>query len=161
MRAIGYLLYLVLIAFHEVILRGATSIAGVSINLPAIIVFSVALHRTEAETVWFALLASLVMSAGTPLSMGYQVLAMVLISLAIYHAREQLNAEALVTKLVMLIVGVLLHNSLMLAFTRPSDFWYQMLRFTLTGTIYTGAVAYLIYTIIIERFSDHRSRVSY
>jgi hypothetical protein len=158
MRAIGYLLYLVLIAFHEVILRGATSIAGVSINLPAIIVFSVALHRSEAEAVWFAFAAAMVMSAGAPLSMGFQVLSMVLISLAIYHAREQLNAEALVTQLVMLIAGILIHNSLELAFTRPSDFWYQMLRFSLTGTIYTGAVAYLIYTIILGRFSGRRSR---
>ncbi|PWB67670.1 hypothetical protein C3F09_13060 [candidate division GN15 bacterium] len=161
MRAIGYLLYLVLIAFHEVIFRGATSIAGVSINLPAIIVFSVALFRSEAETVWFALAAALVMSAGTPLSMGFQVLAMVLISLAIYHAREQLNVEALVTQLAMLIVGVLIHNSLTLAFTKPSDFWFQMARFTLPGTIYTGAVAYLIYTVIIGRFSSRRSGVSY
>lgn len=157
MRAIGYLLYLILIAFHQVILRGATSIAGVSINLPAIIVFSVALHRSEAEAVWFALAAALVTSAGTPLSMGYQVLAMVLISLAIYHAREQLNAEALVTKLTMLIAGVLTHNILMLAFARPSDFWFQVLRFGLTGTIYTGAIAYLIYTIVLGRSSGRRS----
>ena len=62
MRAIGYLLYLILIAFHEVILRGGTSIAGVSINLPAIIVFSVALYRSEAEAVWFALIAAMVIS---------------------------------------------------------------------------------------------------
>jgi len=157
MRAIGYLLYLVLIAFHEVILRGATSIAGVSINLPAIIVFSVALHRSEAETVWFAFIAAMVMSAGNPLGMGYQALTMVLISLAIYHAREQLNVESMVTRLAMLIVGVLIHNSLLLAFTRPSDFWYQMWRFSLTGTIYTGAVAYLIYTLTLGRFSRRRS----
>jgi hypothetical protein len=157
MRAIGYLLLLILIAFHEVILRGATSIAGVSINLPAIIVFSIALRRSEAESVWFAFVAAMIMSAGTPLSMGYQVLSMVLISLAIYHAREQLNAEAIVTQLAMLIVGVFIHNTLTLAFSRPSDFWYQMWRFSLTGTLYTGAVAYLIYTIFLGRFSGRRS----
>jgi hypothetical protein len=161
MRAIGYLLYLVLIAFHEVILRGGTSIAGVSINLPAIIVFSVALYRSEAEAVWFALAAALVMSAGTPLIMGYQVLTMVFISLTIYHAREQLNVEALVTRLALLIAGVLLHNILTLAMSRPSDFFYQLWRFSLTGTIYTGAVAYLIYTVIVDRFSTRRSRSAY
>lgn len=155
--AIGYLLYLVLIAFHEVILRGATSIGGVAINLPAIIVFSVALHRSEAESVWFAFIAAMVMSAGAPLSMGYQVLTMVLISLVIFHAREQLNAEAMVTRLAMLIAAVLVHNSLTLAFARPSDFWYQMWRFSLTGTIYTGAVAYLIYTLALSRSSGRRS----
>ena len=90
--------------------------------------------------------------------MGYQVLTMVLISLAIYHAREQLNVESMVTRLAMLIVGVLVHNTLMLAFTRPSDFWYQMWRFSLTGTVYTSAVAYLIYTIALGRSSGrHRA----
>ena len=155
---IGYLLYLVLIAFHEVIFRGATSIAGCSIDLTAIIVFSVALYRTEGETVWFALIAAMVMSAGVPLSMGYHALTLMVISVVIFHAREQLNIESMVTRLAMLIMGVLLHNILMLAFLRPPDFFHQLWRFALPGTVYTGAISYLIYTLIVARFSGQRSR---
>lgn len=158
MRVIGYLLYLVLIAFHEVIFRSATSIAGGSIDLTAIIVLSVALYRTEGETVWFALIAAMVMSAGTPLSMGYHALTLVIISLVIFHAREKLNVESMVTRLAMLIVGVFLHNILILAMLRPPDFFYQLWRFAMIGTIYTGAVAYLIYALIVARFSGHRAR---
>lgn len=158
MRAIGYVLYLVLIAFHEVIFRGATSIAGCTIDLTAIIVFSVALYRSEGETVWFALIAAMVMSAGTPLSMGYHVLTLLIISIVIFQAREQLNVESMVTRLAMLVVGVFLHSVIVLALLRPSDFFYQLWRFALPGTIYTGAIAYLIYTLIVARFSGSRGR---
>lgn len=161
MTVIGYILYLVLISFHEVIFRDATSIQGVSINLPAIIVFSVALHRSESETAWFAFFAAIVMSAGTPLMMGWNAIVFVTLSLVIFHAREQLNLDSMVTKLALLITGVLVHNFLSIAITQPSDFWYQLWRIGLPGTVYTGAVAYLVYVALFNGMPRRRRRTAY
>jgi len=158
MMIVGYILYLLLISFHEVILRDATSIAGVTINLPAIVVFSIALHKSETESAWFAFFAATVMCAGSPLVMGWNAVIMVILSLVLYNAREQLNLDSMVTKLVLLIAGVLVHNLVCIAITQPSDYFYQVLRFGLTGTVYTAAVAYLVYALLFGRTSRRRSR---
>jgi hypothetical protein len=158
MSIIPYFLYLVLIAFHEVILQGATSIRGVSINLPAILVFTVALHKSESATAWFAFFTAIVMCAGTPLTMGWNALGLVVLSVTIYHAREQLNLDSMAAKLILLIAGVLAHNILNIAINQPSDFGYQLWRIALTGTLYTGGVAYLLYAFFARMTSGRRAR---
>jgi hypothetical protein len=158
MTVVGYILYLLLISFHEVIFKDATSIAGVTINLPAIIVFSIALHKSDTAAAWFAFVAAIVMCAGTPLVMGWNALIMVAVSLILFTAREQLNLDSMVTKLFLLIAGVFIHNLVSIAVTQPADYLYQVWRFGLTGTLYTAAVAYLVYALIFGRTSRRRIR---
>ena len=110
MRAIPYIFYLLLIAFHEVFLRNLTSIQGVTLNLPAIIVLTVALYRSELTAVWFGFIVGVVMSAGNPDLMGWNALVFSVLAVVAFHARERLNLDSFAAKLILLIGGVLIHN---------------------------------------------------
>jgi hypothetical protein len=158
MSFIPYILYLVLIAFHQVVFRDATSILGITINLPAIIILSVALNKSEFIACWFAFFGAIIMCAGTPLVMGMQALLLVILSLILCHVRERLNLDSMVTKLSLLMVGILLHNIFSIVINQSVEFVYQLWRFALPGTIYTGIAAYLLYGLSSSALFGRRSR---
>ena len=147
MNILVYFLYLVLIAAFEVLGRPLTTFWGVSVNLPVLIVLSVAWTKPELTGVWFGFWAGLVMAAGTPLVMGWQVLAMAFVAWGAFHARERLNVDSLLARLSVMFAGVLLHNALTLLITQSEAFLYQLWRTALTGAVYTSLLAYLFFRL--------------
>lgn len=156
MRAIPYIFYLLLIACHEVLLRNMTSIQGVTLNLPAIIVLTVALYRSELAAVWFGFIVGVVMSAGNPEVMGWNALVLSVLALVAFHARERLNLDSFAAKLILLIGGVLIHNVVTILVNQQPEFLYQLWRLALTGTVYTGLVATIFLSLLEGRTSGRR-----
>ncbi len=158
MRAIPYLFYLLLVAFHEVILRDVTSFYGITLNLPAVIVIVVALYRSELTAAWFGFLVGVVMSAGNPTVMGWNALVLSLLAVVAFHARERLNLDSFAAKLILVIGGVLIHNVISILVNQSSEFVYQLWRLALSGTVYTGIVATIFLMILEGRHSGKQAR---
>ena len=149
MKVIPYIFYLLIISFHEVILRNSTAIVGITIDLPALIVLTIALYKSEIAAVWFGFVAGVVMSAGNPVTMGYNAMVLAALALITFHARERLNLDSFAAKLILVIGGVLLHSIVIILVLQPSEFVYQVWRFALPGTIYTGLVS-IIFLFFLE-----------
>jgi rod shape-determining protein MreD len=156
MKVIPYILYLLLIAFHEVLLRNLTSIQGVTLNLPAIVVLTVALYRSELTAVWFGFVVGVVMSAGNPEVMGYNALVLSVLAIVAFHARERLNLDSFAAKLILLIGGVLIHNIVTILVNQQPEFVYQLWRLALPGTVYTGVVASIFLSLLEGRTTGRR-----
>ncbi|HVP07547.1 MAG TPA: hypothetical protein VMS71_06860 [Candidatus Acidoferrum sp.] len=161
MSIIAYFFYLVLIAGFQVILRPLTSFWGVSLNLPIFIVLTVAWYKSELTAVWFAFFAGIVISAGTPLVMGWHALAMPVLAWGTFHARVRLNIDSPAARLSVVFGGILLHNILTVAISQPDGFVYQLWRTGLTGAVYTGLLAYLLFRLRDGLFGSRRARARF
>ncbi len=143
MKFIPFFLYLLLIGMHQVIWREMTSIYGASINLPALIVLAVALYKSELAAVWFGFVVGIVLAVN-PGMLGWQALALALLGLLAYHARERLNLESLYTKLLLVFAGILLHN-ISASIIQAGLNFYQLWLNILTGSIYTTVIALIFF----------------
>lgn len=159
MKYIQAVFLLILVAFHESILSGATDILGVTINLPAMLVVAVALHQDEMDAVWFAVAVGIVAGAVMPATMGWQALIFVILAVGAYHARERLNLDSPLARLSLIIGGVLVHNIVNLFIIQPEDLVYQIWRFALTGTLYSALVASAFYVFRQSTTSSRRTRM--
>ncbi|MCK4573503.1 MAG: hypothetical protein KAU36_03985 [candidate division Zixibacteria bacterium] len=155
MRVIPFLLYLWLIALHEVFLGDITAVYGVSINLTVLMVLLVALYKSELVTVWFGFLAGLVGFAGLPQSglLGWQALLLALIGMVAYHMRQRLNLESLFSRLMLVFGGVLVHNIMLLILNPSGGFFLLLLTKALPGTVYTLVIAWLFFLVKDRRLT--------
>ena len=158
MRAVPYLLYLLLIAMHQVIWRDVTSIFGVAINITAFIVVLVALYKTEMIAVWFGFLAGVVMAAGNPAMTGWHAFALAVLGLVAYHVSERLNLESLYARLLLVSCIVLIHNFLKLLIDQTGDLFYLLWTSVITGAVYTTILALLFFAIKERKITVQKLR---
>ncbi len=145
MRIVPYVLYVLLIAFHEVIFKDVTSVHAATINLPALLVVLVAVYKSELAAVWFGFVAGLIMSVAMTGQMGWFALLMAGLGLATWHVSRRLNLESLYSKMLLILGGILMHNIFLLLITGVDDFFYRLFAVALTGAIYTTVVAWVFF----------------
>jgi len=147
MRLLPYILYLLLIAMHEVIWRDVTAVYGATINLPAFLVLAVALYKSELTTSWFGFIAGLMLAAGMPDRFGWHALVMAVVGLTVFHVRERVNVESLWTKCLLMFSGILLHNLLVILINQPGGFLHLLWYSALTGAVYTSVLAFMFFLV--------------
>lgn len=157
-RVTPFILYLVLIAMHEVILREATAISTARIDLPGLLVLVVAMYKPELVSTWFGFAAGLVMAAGNPDLFGWHALTMAALGLAAFHVRERLNLESLYAKLVLIAGGILVHNTLSLLIIGGAGFLYLFRASALTGAVYTTVVAWVFFLFKEKKITYQKVR---
>lgn len=141
MRLIPYIIYLILIAMHQVFLQDLTSIAGVRIDLAALIVLAVALYKSEVITLWFGLTAGVVMAAATPDELGWQGLFMALVGVTAFHLREKLNLESFYSKILFMFGGLAVHTIGMTIIEGGDGILMRIWSNALPDAVYTTVVA--------------------
>ena len=141
MKLLPYFLYLVLLAFYEVILRDLISINHVSINLAAFMVLIVAMYKSEMASLWFGFFCGIVLVAGHPDMMGIQSGMLAAIGLGSYHVRRRLNLDSLSAKLLLILGGVLAHNLLTVILNTPRGLLGALWSPVLMGALYTELLA--------------------
>ena len=156
MRAVPYILYLLLIATHQVIWRDVTSIFGVMINLAALMVVLVALYKTEMIAVWFGFLAGVVLAAGNPAMIGWHAFALAVLGLVAFHVSERLNLESLYARLLLVSGIVFIHNLLKLLINQTDGLFYLFWTSVITGVVYTTFVALLFFTVKERKITVQR-----
>ena len=146
MRVIPYLIYLLLIAFHVVILQEATSIYTAYLDIPALIVLLVAIYKDDVPATWFGFVAGIVAFAGgPPAQLGWQGLLMGVLALIACQVRDRLNLESLRAKLLLVAGGFLVHYTIVLLISRADGFLLSLATYVLAGTVYTAVVAWLFF----------------
>lgn len=161
MRIIPYILYLLLVAFHEVIFRDLTAIYGVTIYLPAFLILAVALYKSELTVVWFGFAVGLVTSAGAPAVVGWFGLLGAAIGAAAFHLRERLNLESLASKLLLMSLGILTYSIVETIIVRPDGFWYILGTQVLPGTVYTTVLAWVFFLFREGRLTAKKIRAMF
>lgn len=141
-RLLPFVLYLLLIALHQEILRQGTSILSAEINLPAFLVIAVAIYKSELVSGWFGFAAGLVTAAGEPGLLGWQALAMSMLGIAAFHVHRRFNVESLYAKLLLIVAGVLLHNIFSILVRGGEAFFYLLLDSAFPGAVYTMIIAW-------------------
>ncbi len=163
MRVLPFLLYLWLIGMHEVFLRDALSIYGVTINLTALAVLLVSLYKSELTAAWFGFVAGLVGFAGLPQTgmLGWQALLLALVGLVAYNVRQQFNLESLYSRLLLVSAGILIHNTLLLILSPWDGFFLLFLTKALPGAVYTAIIAWLFFLIKGRRLTTEKFKSNF
>jgi rod shape-determining protein MreD len=145
MKLLPYLLYLLIIAMHEVIWRELTAFYFVALNLPAMVVVIVAIYKSETTAAWFGFLAGVVIAAARPGTMGWQALFLAALAVAVYHIREKLNLESIYSKLLLIVGAVFVHNIASILINGTDRFFYMIWMYCLPSTAYTTVVAWVFF----------------
>ena len=151
MRILPYLLYLMMVAMHEVIWREMTAFYFVALNLPAMIVVIVAIYKSETTAAWFGFSAGLVIAAARPETMGWQALLLAIIAFAVFHIREKLNLESVYSKLLLIVGAILVHNIASIIINGTDRFFYMIWMYCLPSTAYSTLVAWVFFL-----FKEHK-----
>jgi rod shape-determining protein MreD len=157
-RLIPYLLYLLLIAMHEVIWREVTGLYFFALNIPAIVVVCVAIYKSETVAIWFGFFAGIVIAAPDPGTMGWQALVMSLIGGAIYHIREKLNLESIYSKLLLIVGAVLVHNLASVIISGTDRLFYMLWSYCLPSAAYSTLAAWVFFLFKERRITSQKVR---
>lgn len=157
-RVIPFLIYLWLVAMHQVFLDEITSIYSVSINLPVLLVLVTALYKSELVSCWFGFVVGLVAYSASIQIVGWQALIMALIGFLTYHAKEKLNLDSLQARLLLVGSGILVHNIVTLILSRSDQFFFLLWSQALTGAIYTTVVAWIFFILKEEKITVQKFR---
>jgi len=148
MKLIPYVIYLILMAFHAVILQGVTTIFTASLNLPALIVLAVAIYKDDIPATWFGFVAGLVAFAGgPPEQLGWQGLIMALLALGACQVRVRLNLDSLRAKLLLVLCGLILHNVVVLLMSQADGFLVNVFTYAVAGAVYTTLLAWVFFVL--------------
>ena len=145
MRIVPYLLYLLLVAFHGVVLKEATAVAGVQLNLAAFLVLAVALYKREVTALWFGFAAGLTLGAGYPELVGWHALVLSMLGLVAYHVHRRVNLDSLYAKLLLMFAGVYAHNVVLLLIERVDGFLLGLVSPAATGALYSEVMALVFF----------------
>jgi rod shape-determining protein MreD len=154
-KLLPYTLYLLLIALDQTILKDILAIYGVSINVTALLVLSVALYKSEVTAIWFGFAAGLIMAAGRSATIGWHVGLLAFIGVTAFHIRERLNLDSLYAKLLLIFGGTLLHNILVLLIDQTEGFIFLLWANAVPGAVYTSLVA-LVFFAVKERMVTYQ-----
>ncbi len=146
-KYIPYLLYLWLIAMHQVFLADVTSIFGAKINLAVLIVLLIAMYKKEVTATWFGLLVGLIGFAGITEISAWQTLAMALIGLIAFHLKEKMNLDSLFARVSLIFGGVLVHNIILLLLEVNDNLFGSIIQYAITGAVYTTIIGTIFFLI--------------
>ncbi|UCE24211.1 MAG: rod shape-determining protein MreD [Candidatus Zixiibacteriota bacterium] len=144
-RVIPFLLYLWLVALHQVVLDEVISIYGVGVNLPVLLVLLVGLYKSELDTCWFAFFVGMVAFGGLTDMMGWHALVMAIIGYLAYHTRVKINLESRYSKLLLVFIGAAVHNTAVLVMGKSDGVFYLLGTQAITGALYTTVVAWVFF----------------
>jgi len=136
---------LLLVVFHQTVLKDFTQIFHASINIPVLLVLTIAIYKSELASVWFGFLVGLVIASTMPNNMGWQSISLATVAFAAFHVRQKLNLDSILSRLALVSGGVLTHNIVSLAIDQSEGFLFLLWSSALIGAIYTTVVAWLFF----------------
>ena len=146
-KYIPYFLYFWLIAMHQVFMADITSIIGAKINLAVLTVLLVSMYKSESTSLWFGLCVGIIAFGGITDISAWQALIMALIGLTSFHIKEKMNLDSLFARVCMIFGGVLTHNIILVLFELNDNILMSILRYALTGAVYTTVVGTIFFLI--------------
>lgn len=146
-RVIPYIVYLVLIGFHQELTGSLLAIGRTHLDLTALLVSLVALYKEDREAVWFAFAAAIVFSAEKSPWIGLHALVLTLTAMTISRIKFRLNLASQHARLLVVIGAVLIHETLVAYWWGREEFYWEFLTTALPSTAYTSVWAWLFFKI--------------
>jgi len=147
MRIVPFILYLLLIAFYQVVLYNPTAIHGITMNIAGLTVLFVALYKPELTATWFGFFAGIVLASGEPGQIGWQAASLAGLGLVAFHVREKLNLDSLLAKVLLVFIGIVIHNFLSWIIDPSLRQFALFLPFVLGGALYTTVISIFFFFI--------------
>ena len=144
-KYIPYLIYLWLIAMHQVFLKDLTSILGVTINLTILILLLLSLYKLDITVAWFGFAAGIIAFSGSSFVLGWMVLIMVIIGYLSSYIKERLNLDSFYSRLLLILGGVFIHNMIILLLSHTDNFVLLIFTKVIPGAIYTTVIAWIYF----------------
>jgi rod shape-determining protein MreD len=148
MKAIPYILYLLLIGFYRTLLVDPLSIGQAQIYLAALLVILVGLNKDDLTALWFGFAVGLVYDAITPDFMGAQMLILSVIGIGTAQAKNRFNLESQKSLVFLTGAGLLLFSIpyiLIYGTSGISEFGTIFLKSALPSIIYTMFFGWLFF----------------
>ena len=156
-----YIFYCFLIGFHQIILKDITALYAFEINLPALIVVLIAMHKTEIPAVWFGFTAGIIVATVSPELMGWHALFLAVIAYVTSHLSERMNLESFFTRITIVVAAIFLHSAFTEILLQSEAFYDLLILSILPGTIYTSLVASVYFLLEDGKFSIEKLKESF
>lgn len=145
MKAIPYLFYLWLLGMHEVFGAEQTTFFGTEINLAALVVLLLTFYKREMTCLWFGFVAGLFLGAAHPALMGWSATLYAFAGLVGFHLRQRLNLDSMYARLLLILGGTVLINTLSQFIWVNDEFWYVLISSSLPGALYTTLIGWVFF----------------
>lgn len=139
-EVIPYLLYLLLMGFHQVILTDVFSFWDVRLALTPLIFTLVAIFKGQGVATAFAATAAFVASSNDPGAAAGTMIVAAGVALGISHYRGKLNLDSLVARLALISVGCLVFEIARVTLITTQDLFYVYARHMIPSVILTSMV---------------------
>ncbi|HWR82869.1 MAG TPA: rod shape-determining protein MreD [Candidatus Deferrimicrobium sp.] len=153
MKLIPFIIYILLISFHQVMLGDALAIYTARVDLSGLLVLMIAMYKPELVAAWFGFFAGLVVAAATPSASGWHALILGALGWTAFHVRQRLNIESPYARILVVLIGVLVHNALALVLSGSQQFLYSIAVNALPGSVYTTLLAGVVFLIADRRIT--------
>jgi len=147
MKLIPYLLYLLLLAFHDTILVELISVKGITMDITILMVVLVALYKSEEEAIWFGFFAGMVAGATDVSLMPYEIIVVLIIAAISNQMANRINLDSLISRIIILASAVILHRAVVTLMVSSEEFFFVFFRFIVPAAAYT-MIAGLVYFMI-------------
>ena len=147
MKAVPYILYLLLIAFYLTILSDLISIFGIRFDLVAMLVVLVGLFKNETVALWFALSVALVAGTQRLDIMPWEMLVLGGGALIVNQVSLRVNLESVMSRLIVVGVFVFFHQIIQSLFISYESIFYSLYKIILPSVLYALVVAWLFFRI--------------
>ena len=137
---IPYLLYLLLLGFHQVILTDIFSIWDVRLALTPLIFTLVAIYKDQGVATAYAATSAFVVSSNDPGAAAGTMIVAAGVALGISHYRGRLNLDSLAARLALISVGCLVYEIARVTLITTQDLFYTYARHMIPSVIMTSAV---------------------
>lgn len=141
---IPYILYLLLLGFHQVILSETFSIWDVRLALTPLIFTLVAIYKDQGVATAFAATSAFVMSSNDPGAAAGTMIVAAAVALGITHYRGRLNLDSLAARLALIAVGCLVYEIARVTLITTQDLFFTYVRYMLPSVVVTSAVGLIV-----------------
>lgn len=142
-EVIPYILYLLLLGFHEVIVADVFSIWDVRLAFTALIITLVAIYQSQGVATAFAATAAFVASNNDHGAAAGTMIVAAGVALGISHFRGKLNLDSLAARLALISVGCLVFEIARVTLITTQDLFYVYARHMIPSVILTSIVGFV------------------
>lgn len=140
-----YILYLYLVALHQVILQEMTTIWGASLALAPLVITLVAIYKSQTLAIWFGCAMAFLVNTGDVAATAAGMIVAAAVAVGVGYFKGRLNLESLPARLTVVALGCLLFEFERVVFISPTEIHYLLLTVIIPSVVYTTVVAALFF----------------
>jgi len=143
MKIIPYIIYLYILGLYYTILSDLTVIYGATVDLAALMVALVALYKSETAALWFAISVGIIVGSRRLDLMPWEMAILAVLALIVNQISARMNLESSISRLILLAVVFLIHQSVIAFLVSSDDLFFVMYRTILPGILFSLLIGWI------------------